>query len=77
MPRMYSFLNLIGSSRSRSNGTAGQGAGWCILLAAMQVSYVHTALEQRFPSFFFLWFMGRAVWFDLLCLDVMTSIVDR
>lgn len=53
MPRMYSFLNLIGSSRSRSNGTAGQGAGWCILLAAMQVSYVHTALEKGFPVFFF------------------------
>lgn len=57
MPRMYSFLNLIGSSRSRSNGTAGQGAGWCILLAAMQVSYVHTALEHQF---FFLVVYGES-----------------
>lgn len=60
---------MIGSSRSRSNGTAGQGKGWCILLAAMQVNYVPTsALEQRVPSFFcfFGWFFGRVAWFDLL-----------
>lgn len=61
MPRMGSLLNVIGSSRSRSNGTAGQGTGWCILLAAMQVNYVHTYPEhwsKGFPVFFsFLFFV--------------------
>lgn len=58
MPRMGSFLNVIGSSRSRSNRTAGQGTGWCILLAAMQVNYVHTyqCIGAKVSQFFFLFF---------------------
>lgn len=79
MPRMGSLLNVIGSSRSRSNGTAGQGTEWCILLAAMQVNYVHTYPEhwsKGFPVFFLFFFLcsglwWRATWFDLLCLDVL------
>lgn len=82
MPRMWSFLNVIGSSRSRSSGTAGQGK-WCILLAAMQVNYVLTsALEQSFPVFFSFFFGCLWVRFDLLLLGhtyihVIASTVDR
>lgn len=70
---------MIGSSRSRSNGTAGQGKGWCILLAAMQVNYVPTsALEQRFPVFLFFWVVfgeSSLVRLTYCYLDVRTYVI--
>lgn len=52
----------------------GQDGAYCLLRCKSAMYIPHW---RKVSQFFFLWFMGRAVWFDLLYLDVMTSTVDR